>query len=200
MSEKCNKSKRTIERRKAVIKRLDPNSKLIKDKSRPHKLHYSIMFEFLPPDYYETIHRMKQMSNTIKCLKDQNSLPYRLTQMDWDFFGTISYKYDHSANRCFDFMHHLYEAIENYSFDGDVRMFFSTESFANRTGYHNHFVLKAEGCDRNELLKLFEKELPTNRPDLEPYDEELAGLFYVAKHGLKEESWDILGNNLSESS
>ena len=77
-------------------------------------------------------------------------------------------------------------------------MFFTTEPFHNRHGFHNHLVLKIDG--NSEFVKEFiEKHAPVGIIDVKPYDKELAGVFYTAKNKHKnKDSWDILGNKLKE--
>lgn len=82
------------------------------------------------------------MKNLIDCLVDKESLQYRLWQLNWDFFFTVAYKNDRNKKSCFRQMNAVYEEIiKNYGNDTDVRLFFTTEPFANRAGHHNHFVL-----------------------------------------------------------
>ena len=84
-------------------------------------------------------------------------------------------------------MHGLFEAlILKYSGDSSFRMFFVTEAFTNRVGYHNHFVLHVEN---KKLLEDITKDITTyfryDRVDVEPYNRYEAGLFYISKGGLQ---------------
>jgi hypothetical protein len=138
------------------------------------------------------------MKNVIDCLVDRDSLQMKLWYMDWSFFCTVAYKSERNKKSCFRMMHGLYEhLIELYGNRTEIRLFFTTEPFANRNGYHNHFVvflsndtLKVEILD--EISLYFEYD----RLDIKPYNQYKAGLFYMAKDGLVSEDWDILGNKL----
>jgi hypothetical protein len=139
----------------------------------------------------------KSMRNVIDCLMDKDSLQTRLWYMDWTFFITVAYKSDKSKKNCFRTMHSLYEHLSaKYGEVTELRIFFTTEPFANRTGYHNHFVLfisneKLQETVLNDVQEFFSFD----RVDCRLYDKYKAGLFYVAKLGLINEDWDILVNN-----
>ena len=97
-------------------------------------------------------------------------------------------------------MNGLYETlIEKYNDLAELRIFFTTEPFTNRKGYHNHFVLY---CSDKNLNVDIEKDIATyfdgNRLQIEPYNRYEAGLFYMVKEGMFNEDWDILGNRLSK--
>lgn len=139
----------------------------------------------------------QSMRNLIDCLVDKDSLQYRLWQMDWSFFFTVAYKNDRLKNNCFKQMHGVYDYLQKkYGNDTELRMFFTTEAFTNRTGYHNHFVIHIEN-------KKFHKAIVTDiqnyfkydRVDVSLYDRYKAGLFYISKDGLNGEDWDFIDNN-----
>lgn len=138
------------------------------------------------------------MRNLINCLMDRNSLPTRLWHLEWSFFYTVAYNADRNKKSCFKQMHGLYEHL-NTKF-GDytaLRIFFTTEQFTNRTGFHNHFVLNiANRKLHDEVLNEIKNYFSFDRVDLSPYDQFKAGLFYASKEGLMNEDWDIIGNNL----
>lgn len=138
------------------------------------------------------------MRNLINCLMDRNSLPTRLWSLEWSFFYTVAYKAERNKKSCFKQMHGLYEHL-NTKF-GDytaLRIYFTTEQFTNRTGFHNHFVLNiANRKVYDEVLNEIKLYFSFDRVDLAPYDQFKAGLFYASKEGLMNEDWDIIGNNL----
>ena len=139
------------------------------------------------------------MRNLIDCLVDKDSLQYRLWQMEWDFFFTIAYKVDRSKKSCFKQMHTLYEEIiKCFGEVTDVRIFFTTEPFKNREGYHNHFVLYIQNKKlHEEIIEFIQDHFKYDRLDHKIYDRYKAGLFYSSKEGLVNEDWDLIGNNLS---
>ena len=142
----------------------------------------------------------QSMRNLIDCLVDKNSLQYRLWQLDWDFFFTIAYKSDRNKKSCFRQMHSIYETlISKYGDETGVRIFFTTEPFTNRTGFHNHFVLHVENKKlHQQIVEEIKRHFSYDRVDVGIYDRYKAGLFYVSKDGLVNEDWDVLGNNLGK--
>ena len=142
----------------------------------------------------------QSMRNLIDCLVDKNSLQYRLWQLDWDFFFTIAYKSDRNKKSCFRQMHSVYETlISKYGDETGVRIFFTTEPFTNRTGFHNHFVLHVENKKlHQQIVEEIKRHFSYDRVDVGIYDKYKAGLFYVSKDGLVNEDWDVLGNNLGK--
>ncbi len=142
----------------------------------------------------------QSMRNLIDCLVDKNSLQYRLWQLDWDFFFTIAYKSDRNKKSCFRQMHSVYETlISKYGDETGVRIFFTTEPFTNRTGFHNHFVLHVENKKlHQQIVEEIKRHFSYDRVDVGIYDRYKAGLFYVSKDGLVNEDWDVLGNNLGK--
>jgi hypothetical protein len=142
----------------------------------------------------------QSMRNLIDCLVDKNSLQYRLWQLDWDFFFTIAYKSDRNKKSCFRQMHSIYETlISKYGDETGVRIFFTTEPFTNRTGFHNHFVLHVENKKlHQQIVEEIKRHFSYDRVDVGIYDKYKAGLFYVSKDGLVNEDWDVVGNNLGK--
>lgn len=135
-----------------------------------------------------------QMKNLLDCLVDRNSMPSVLYGMEWSLFLTVAYKAERNKKSCFKQMHGLYDSLQlKYGNDTSVRMFFTTEAFTNRVGYHNHFVLHVEN---KKLLEEITKDITTyfryDKVDVEPYNRYEAGLFYISKGGLQNEDWDFL--------
>jgi len=141
----------------------------------------------------------QSMKNLIDCcLIDKDSLQLRLWRLNWSFFITVAYKLERNKKSCFRQMHGLYEHLEKKY--GDVtalRLFFTSEPFTNRTGYHNHLVLDiSEKKLRQEILAEVQNYFCYDRVDVGIYDQYKAGIFYMTKEGTMTEDWDILGNNL----
>ncbi len=140
------------------------------------------------------------MRNLIDCLVDKDSLQFRLWQLDWNFFFTVAYKLEWTKKTCFKQMHGLYEhLIEKHGVDTSIRIYFTTEPFTNRTGYHNHFVLYISNQKlREQILDEVRDYFCFDRVDVKLYDKYKAVLFYMSKEGQINEDWDILGNNLNQ--
>lgn len=140
----------------------------------------------------------QSMRNLIDCLVDKDSLQYKLWQLDWNFFCTVAYKTDRNKKSCFRQMHGIYEELEKkYGNETEIRLFFTTEPFTNRNGFHNHFVLNISKKKLHEEVMLtIQDYFRYDRVEVKKYDKYKAGLFYVAKDGLVNEDWDLLGNNL----
>ncbi|WMI65531.1 hypothetical protein RBH94_15880 [Aestuariibaculum sp. YM273] len=192
----ANVHMRTIERRRNTILLENPDINWFKMESKPYLYHKNFLEEFISPEVFGLLDRNRQLSNTIKCMHRTGSLEQHLSFLKWDYFVTISYKDALSSKMCFSAMSELYEKIEAYSFSGDCRMFFTTEPFSNRKGYHNHLVLKMD-ANQNTVSEFVKKYSPVGIVDVQPYDYELAGVFYTAKDKHKNDEWDLLGNNLS---
>lgn len=134
------------------------------------------------------------MRNLIDHLIDKDSLPATFWYLDWSFFITVAYKAERNKKSCFRQMHALYDhLVELYGEQTDIRIYFSTEPFKNREGYHNHLAMYVSN---NKLHKVVLNEVETffnyDRIGWEPYDRYRAGLFYMAKEGQQLEDWDIL--------
>lgn len=138
----------------------------------------------------------QSMRNLIDCLVDKNSLQYRLWEMEWTYFVTVAYKSERNKKSCYKQINALFENLnKKYGTDTGLKLFFTTEPFANRIGYHNHFVLHVQNnklVERvyNEISNYFEYD----RVDIKNYDRYKAGLFYISKEGLHYEDWDYLDN------
>jgi len=140
------------------------------------------------------------MKNLINGLMDRQSLPTRLWYLDWNFMFTIAYKRERYKNSCTRQMSGLYEMLEKkYGNETTIRLFFTTEAFAERNGYHNHFVLQIGNKKlHEEVVKDVKEYFCYDRVDAGIYDMYKAGLFYISKEGLVGEDWDIMGNNLKK--
>ena len=144
----------------------------------------------------------QSMKNLIDGLMDKTSLTTKLWFWDWTFFGTVAYRTDRNKKSCFKMMNALYESlIAKYGEHAEIRLFFSTEPFANRSGYHNHFILYVSD---KKLYEQIEADIADffvmDRIEVKRYDRLKAGLIYAAKNGLVNEDWDILFNRLSPNS
>lgn len=199
---RSKKSKSTIYRFYKKNDDLFSETKMMSDK-RYFPIHHEKYFnsEKMYEENKILMSENKSMRNLIDCLSDTNSLQYKLWTMDWSFFCTIAYKTERNKKSCFRQMTSMYShLLEKYRDDTELRMFFVTEPFTNRTGYHNHFVLH---ISNKELHKDISNEIKNffryDRVDLEPYNRYRGGLFYISKDGLSGEDWDILGTNLHQT-
>ena len=191
-----NVVERTIERTRIKMINSNVNLNWFRTKKRPYKYNYNFLKVFLSEDTFQMVQRIKQLETTIDCLKRNNSLEQHLSFFKWDYFITIAYEQSLNKERCFTEMSKLYEKINAISATTN-RMFFVTEPFTNRTGYHNHFILKS--ClSKEELIELIGEQLPKGILDIKTYDPYLAGFFYLCKKGTQRDDWDILGNKLKE--
>lgn len=139
----------------------------------------------------------QSMRNLIDCLVDKDSLQYRLWQLDWSYFFTVAYKLDRKKNSCFKQMHGVYDyLLKKYGSETDLRIFFTTEPFTNRVGYHNHFAIHIEDKRLHEqIIADIKNYFSYDRIDFGIYDRYKAGLFYMSKEGLNGEDWDFIDNN-----
>ncbi|MFH6935764.1 hypothetical protein [Flavobacterium sp. FlaQc-30] len=137
------------------------------------------------------------MRNLIDCLSDKESLIHTFWQMDWSFFFTVAYKLERQKKSCFKQMHGLYNfLLEKHGDSTGLRMFFTTESFTNRKGYHNHFVIHIENRRLYEQITAdIQEYFSYDRIDFGLYDRYKAGLFYMTKEGLSGEDWDFLSDS-----
>lgn len=138
----------------------------------------------------------QSMRNLIDCLVDKDSLQYRLWEMDWTYFVTVAYKLERDKKGCFHQIHALFNHLnKKFGYDSMLRLFFTSEAFTNRTGYHNHFVIYVENKKLiedvyNEIFKFFQYD----RVEIKNYDRYKAGLFYISKDGLHYDDWDYIDN------
>lgn len=197
-AELASKDEKTIRRRRDKLLKGGSHGEWFRLGSRPHKYSYKFLSEFMNPAVFEVISRNRQLANTIDCLHSFDTLEQHLSFMEWDYFVAISYEQVLNKKTCYSLMSELYESFEKYSFGGDVRMFFTTEPFDNRKGYHNHFVLKTEKGNDGLLKEFIAKQCPDGIIDIKPYDKELAGIFYICKNGRDGEDWDVRGTCLEE--
>lgn len=140
----------------------------------------------------------QSMRNLIDCLMDKDSLPSTLWYMKWSLFVTVAYKLERNKKSCFRMMNAFYEnIISKYGENSEVRMFFTTEPFNNRKGYHNHFVLYVSDEKIHQLvIDEINDFFSFDKIEIKNYDQYQAGLFYSVKEGLVNEDWDLLGNKL----
>lgn len=139
------------------------------------------------------------LTNLINCLGDKDSLQSSLWYKEWTFFCTVSYKNERNQISCFKQIHALYNHLESKYLTSDLRLFFTTEKFSNRTGYHNHFIIYVSDRELHEkVIKDIKNFFPFDITDIQTYDRMKAGIFYISKNKLVGEDWDLLGNNLKE--
>lgn len=198
------KSRRTIESKNKIHLTKNPNWFIRGNRKYEYHIDYTKMF--LSESLYESLiykldneYLINQLRNTIDCLVDKpDSLEAHLTQLNWGYFATIAYKNELIQKRCFSELSMLSDIIKENT-KGTFRVFFTTESFTHRKGYHNHLVIKCDGLGQKELKALITKYLvPEARIEVVPYDRGKAGIFYISKDGLHGENWDLNGNKLKE--
>ena len=139
----------------------------------------------------------QSMRNLIDSLADKESLLHTFWYMDWSFFFTVAYKNERNKNSCFKQMHGVYDyLIEKYGSSTELRLFFTTEPFTNRKGFHNHFVIYIEDKKLHEqIVTDIQEYFSFDRIDVRAYDRYKAGLFYMSKNGLSGDDWDFIDNN-----
>ncbi|MBZ9628143.1 hypothetical protein LB450_08535 [Psychroflexus sp. CAK1W] len=140
----------------------------------------------------------KSLRNLLDCLQERDSLPHRLWYSDWSFFVTISYKLNRNKEACANRMRQLYDAIiEEYGSETNFKMFFASEPFVNRKGFHNHLVIHIDNIKFKESIRnMIKNEFKNDKLEFSNYDHRLGAIFYTAKAGLEDTEWDLLGNNL----
>ncbi|MFZ9954533.1 MAG: hypothetical protein ACO3E1_00265 [Flavobacteriales bacterium] len=177
----------------------------IKETAKGNLFHHSLLSQFIPEwclnKLVEYEEHFDDMRNLVAVLEDSNSLPYILYKMKWDSFITVAYAKTYKPERCFIMMSEVANILEEKCGKGiEFRMFFTTESFSHREGHHNHFFLRVGNHERREYALDFIKDyFAGDRVDIKSYDQEKAGLFYIAKSGLQGTEWDIRGNNLGNA-
>jgi len=145
--------------------------------------------------------KIGSMRRFIDMLDDKESLPARLWEMPWSFFGTISHSYNLTKDSCYRQMTRLFDELdEQFGSSTSIRLFFTTEQFKNRNGHHNHFVLFVEDkWLQQEVIEKLNRMYSKSRIELQPYDKYEAGIFYISKDGLQGEDWDITYNDLDDN-
>ncbi|MBC7410107.1 MAG: hypothetical protein H7339_17115 [Arcicella sp.] len=138
-----------------------------------------------------SILEIKSLRRLIDCLADKETLPATFWNLDWSFFVTVAYRAERNKKSCFRMMTAMFDEINTkYGDSTDLRMFFTTEPFANRKGYHNHFVIYIENRQlQTQIMQDIEKFFEYDRVDSSIYDKYKAGLFYITKDGLENEDW-----------
>jgi len=133
--------------------------------------------------------------------KNDNPLAIKFWHMKWSMFVSVDYKHERNKTYCFSMMQKLYEELEKkYGGNTTLRMFFVSETFANRNnGQHNHAVLyvsneKLRPVILHDIYQFFKHD----RVDGSDYTKYKGGLFYMMKEGMQGIDWDILGNNLAK--
>ena len=140
------------------------------------------------------------MRNLIDHLMDKDSFLTSLWYKDWTYFVTVAYKAERNKTSCFKQMNGLYDyLIEKYGSECSLRMFFTTEPFTNRTGYHNHFVINiSKKALHQQVMNDIEEYFQYDKVDVDAYNRYEAAIFYSAKGGLVNEDWNIMGNKLAD--
>ena len=155
------------------------------------KIHHILLQEYVD-DYWVKLESLNnKQQNIINIFKNPNSIEKHLLKHDWKIFATVSPKHDWTEEQCRNQMSKLFELIKDIN--DEVKLFWTSEPFTNRSGYHNHFLI--EFSDDNNYLVVKEKVkkyFKGNKVDVQKYDNTKLGAFYICKKGLNGESWDIL--------
>jgi hypothetical protein len=198
-SKRTKTSKSTIYRFYKKNEELWSNTKL-KNNKRLFPVEHAKYFdsEIMYDENKILVQENRSMKNVIDCLMDKDSFQSQLWFMEWSFFVTVAYAHERNKKSCYRMMNGLYEALATkYVNRAQIKLFFTTEPFTNRKGYHNHFVLH---CSDTRLHEEIAADIAIyfdgNRLQIEPYNRYEAGLFYMVKEGLVNDDWDILDNNL----
>lgn len=137
------------------------------------------------------------LKSLINCLSnDKDGFLTKLWMMDWTLFCTVAYVDERNQQSCSNQMRGLYNYLESKFKKADLRLFFTTEKFSSRDGSHNHFILYASNNLQIKIMKEIKDYFSFDRTDIKLYDKMKAGVFYIAKDGLTDVNWDLLGNNL----
>src|SRR6218665_26041 len=151
-----------------------------------------ILFDELQTALLET----KSLKRLIDLIADKETLPTTFWNLEWTFFFTIAYKAERNKKSCFRLMTAMFENLNSkYGDSSDMRIFFTTEPFTNRKGYHNHFVIYVQEKQiHSQIVQDIQKFFEFDRVDLSVYDKYKAGLFYMSKEGLENEDWNFDSN------
>lgn len=137
--------------------------------------------------------KIKNLQKIIWLVRDENSLASKLWHRDWVFFGTISYNLEFTKSTCYNKMVKMFNQLKNdLDDDSELELFFTTESYSVRDGNHNHFVINCNIHNVTQVDKFIKDHHKSHRVDLERYNPEEAGLFYIIKDGTEGTDWDIL--------
>jgi len=198
-------SKRTIERRKKELLSANPESNWFRIKSKPYRYNSMFLADLMGHKLYNLFKKsgdkddeIRKLSNTIDCLFRTGSLEQHFAFLEWDYFVTIAYRDSFTTEACYSIMSRFYEQLLRDFPNSHLRIFFTTESFKDRTGLHNHLILRNADVTSKGLRKLITRLIPAGMVDIQPYNKKYAGIFYIGKDGLEGENWDIFGNCLVE--
>ncbi|MDR5591895.1 hypothetical protein [Christiangramia sp. SM2212] len=150
-------------------------------------------FDLMLEDEARINKRMRNMEKLLDCIRHKEDMPTFLFQMEWNIFGTISYRDELSSKSSYNRMQKIWNKIETkYKVNNSLRMYFTTEHYGIRDGHHNHFVIYSENKKYLEDINLMIKNMNKfDRVDLEEYDPYDSGIYYISKDGNKGERWDI---------
>lgn len=137
--------------------------------------------------------QIEQMKKLLNYIRNGDDLQNYLWGMEWDLFGTISYSNIMGALTCVSKMNKFYDQLRMIAGSAEVRLFFTTEAYLERNGHHNHFVLHcSDKTILPEIQRFIQSYFKRNQVDLQPYNENDTGIFYITKHRTKGTDWDLL--------
>ncbi len=138
--------------------------------------------------------KVEELKSFLDHIRNSQPDDFRMTlwRSDWDIFGTISYKNETTRDGCRNKMSNLFKHLKHhYEHKTNLRMFFNTEEYDVRGGYHNHFIMH---CSKKAVLNTVTNSIKTffssDRVDIQDYDHYQVGAFYICKDGLDHDSWD----------
>jgi hypothetical protein len=104
-----------------------------------------------------------------------------LGEESWDYFSTITYRFDVSARRNEKLMFELEKRLLKKT--RSHKLFWIMENNSNYYQTHNHLLIKGKGARKEVDLFLKEKKLVIPKyVKHEPYDTSLGAHYYVSKH------------------
>jgi hypothetical protein len=104
-----------------------------------------------------------------------------LGEESWDYFSTITYRFDVSARRNEKLMFELEKRLLKKT--RSHKLFWIMENTSNYYQTHNHLLIKGKGARKEVDLFLKEKKLVIPKyVKHEPYDTSLGAHYYVSKH------------------
>ena len=136
--------------------------------------------------------KIKNLQNMLRVVKDENSLATNFWYMDWKFFGTVSYSSDCTRDTCYNKMVKMFNHLKLNVVDTELSLFVKTESFPVRSVTHIDCVLNCSVSNLDQVRNLITEMFPRDRVDLQTYNLDEAGIFYISKDGYDGIAWDYL--------
>jgi len=188
------KSEKTV-RRLITKERESVNAsgaKLVKLENRKWYLHKELLNHFVS-DYYLMMEQNRLITRENKPVNEYAEF---FDQMEWTWYGHISYEKSYPELACRSIMTRFFERLICKFPDRQFRMLFVTEHNPSGSGHHNHYVLFCSGGSSQRVKQYADSYFRKNRiaiTQIEPYRKELHGVNYITKElKLVTDGWDIL--------